>query len=187
MHLATFAFTLPEAAKAVSGMRRRYPVFQEAGEAMRPLAVDVGYRLDGMEALRFAPSGESSAEADPESGGSGFEKTRFRVEPGAAPDLFPLDRPERARRLRRIRGQGECSESMKQDRGPGRADTVILICARCGGRFPGPGVPRNGRIYCCDKCAARRTARKMLRKLPVINALVGAGAALDWLWGRGQR
>lgn len=59
-----------------------------------------------------------------------------------------------------------------------------LTCTRCGGHFAAPGVARKGRIYCCDKCAAGPSVGNMLRMLPVIGALLGAGAALGWLAGR---
>lgn len=60
-------------------------------------------------------------------------------------------------------------------------------CARCGGRFPGPGIAANGRVYCCDKCAAGPSARNMLPMLPILAALIGAGAVLGWLAGRSRR
>lgn len=57
----------------------------------------------------------------------------------------------------------------------------LQTCSRCGGRFPGPGVERQGQIYCCDKCAQgprRMLPRMMLRLLPIIVLLVGSGTLI---------
>lgn len=60
-------------------------------------------------------------------------------------------------------------------------------CARCGGRFPGPGVEQHEHIYCCDKCA-RGPKGMMLRRLPMAALLVVGGAALGAFacWQRGN-
>lgn len=50
-------------------------------------------------------------------------------------------------------------------------------CARCGGRFPGPGVERDGKLHCCDMCA-EGPKRMMPRILPIAALLIGAGALL---------
>lgn len=60
-----------------------------------------------------------------------------------------------------------------------RWDDAMQRCARCGGRFPGPGVERNGHLYCCDKCAAG-AGTMMLRMLAMASAFVGIGAAPGW-------
>ena len=51
-------------------------------------------------------------------------------------------------------------------------------CARCRGRFPGPGVEREGRVYRCDLCAAglRGMARKRMR--PMWAVILGVAAGL---------
>lgn len=57
----------------------------------------------------------------------------------------------------------------------------MRTCARCGGRFPRPGITKDGKVYCCDKCAAGPMAmmpRMALRMLPVAALLVGIGAIL---------
>ena len=67
----------------------------------------------------------------------------------------------------------------------------IEECARCGSRFPTPGVEHQGRHYCCDRCAmgpsSRRKARMMVRMAPMLVGLVGAGAFAGWLAARGSR
>lgn len=35
-------------------------------------------------------------------------------------------------------------------------------CAMCGGQFPGPGVEREGRFYCCDRCARGKRMKAMM-------------------------
>lgn len=60
-------------------------------------------------------------------------------------------------------------------------------CARCRGRFPGPGVERDGKLYCCDKCAAGPNPKMMLfRMAPMALMVLGAGALAGWLAGRRQ-
>jgi GH15 family glucan-1,4-alpha-glucosidase len=60
---------------------------------------------------------------------------------------------------------------------------VMRTCARCGGRFPAPGVERNGRVYCCDKCADG-AGRMPLRMLVGAGVCFGLGAALGWAASR---
>ena len=63
--------------------------------------------------------------------------------------------------------------------------------ARCGSRFPAPGVEHQGRHYCCDRCAMgpspRMKARMMVRMAPMLVGLVGAGAFAGWLAAHGSR
>lgn len=54
-------------------------------------------------------------------------------------------------------------EGIKRTTAFAHADGAMTTCDRCGGRFPGPGVPQNGRTYCCDKCAVGPGAKNMLR------------------------
>lgn len=35
-------------------------------------------------------------------------------------------------------------------------------CAMCGGRFPGPGIQREGQVYCCDRCAQGKKMKAMV-------------------------
>lgn len=61
----------------------------------------------------------------------------------------------------------------------------LETCARCSGRFPGPGIGMEGKVYCCDCCAAGvghgvSAGRWMAtRMLPVVALLFGAGT-LGW-------
>ena len=53
---------------------------------------------------------------------------------------------------------------------------VMQKCAMCGGRFPGPGVEREGKFYCCDRCAhPSRMKAKMLLEFggPLLGGLAG--------------
>lgn len=51
---------------------------------------------------------------------------------------------------------------------------TMHICARCGGKFPHPGMEKNGKLYCCDKCA--EGPKGMIPKmLPMILGLLGLG------------
>ena len=64
-------------------------------------------------------------------------------------------------------------------------------CARCGSRFPAPGVEHQGRHYSCDRCAMgpspRMKARMMVRMAPMLVGLVSVGAFASWLAARGSR
>lgn len=58
---------------------------------------------------------------------------------------------------------------------------LMQTCARCGGHFPGPGVERDGKIYCCDMCAAgpkQMWPRMALRMLPIAAVLLGVGVLI---------
>lgn len=63
----------------------------------------------------------------------------------------------------------------------------VEACARCGSRFPSPGVEHRGRLYCCDRCAMGPSPRMMVRMAPMVVGLVGAGAFAGWLAARGSR
>lgn len=62
----------------------------------------------------------------------------------------------------------------------GRAIDTPISCSRCGGRFPSPGIHRNGQIYCCDKCAEGPDKKMMARMLIPAVGLVLFGSALGW-------
>jgi hypothetical protein len=63
----------------------------------------------------------------------------------------------------------------------------VEACARCGSRFPSPGVEHRRRLYCCDRCAMGPSPRMMVRMAPMVVGLVGAGAFAGWLAARGSR
>ena len=78
-------------------------------------------------------------------------------------------------------------ESIAMTKGSSDMDGAFTTCDRCGGRFPDLGIPRNGRVYCCDKCAAGPGAKDRIRMQSAATALVGLGAVLDWSAGRARR
>lgn len=47
-------------------------------------------------------------------------------------------------------------------------------CARCKGKFPGPGIEKERKIYCCDKCA-RGEKKMMLKVIPAALGVFGLG------------
>jgi hypothetical protein len=50
----------------------------------------------------------------------------------------------------------------------------MQVCARCKGKFPGPGIEKEGKTYCCDKCA--KGSKKMLFTfIPVLLISIGIG------------
>lgn len=54
------------------------------------------------------------------------------------------------------------------------AGGAVENCDRCGGRFPGPGLALNGRVYCCDKCATGpRLMMILMTAIPVAGLVVG--------------
>lgn len=66
-------------------------------------------------------------------------------------------------------------------------DKDLSVCDRCGGRFPGKGVRANGRIFCCDKCAAGPGVRKMIHMLIPATAFAIFGAIVGWSAARIRR
>jgi hypothetical protein len=66
-------------------------------------------------------------------------------------------------------------------------DGAFKTCDRCGGRFPGPGISRKGRIYCCDKCAAVPGVDERIRMSSAAATLIVFGIALGWSAARSQR
>jgi hypothetical protein len=57
----------------------------------------------------------------------------------------------------------------------------MQTCVRCGGHFPGPGVQHDGKVYCCDKCAAgpkQMLPQMLLRMLPMAAFFMTVGVLL---------
>jgi len=57
----------------------------------------------------------------------------------------------------------------------------LKSCARCGGKFPGPGIEIEGNPYCCDVCAtgeghAEARERRSVGRWIVALFLLSAGA-----------
>ena len=117
----------------------------------------------------------------------------------------PGPNSDTARPLRTIRSLGSRSKTEERKVSSDRPQGVPLAammsgevcspeveeCARCGSRFPTPGVEHQGRHYCCDRCAMgpspRMKARMMVRMAPILIGLVGAGAFVGWLAKRDNR
>lgn len=56
----------------------------------------------------------------------------------------------------------------------------MKVCARCKGKFPGPGIEKEGKVYCCDKCA--RGPRRMIPKMiPAVLGIFGLGFLAGYL------
>jgi hypothetical protein len=53
-------------------------------------------------------------------------------------------------------------------------------CARCKGKFPGPGIEKNGKVYCCDKCA-RGAKQMMFKVIPAVLRVFGLGFLIGYL------
>lgn len=50
----------------------------------------------------------------------------------------------------------------------------MKVCARCKGKFPGPGIEKEGKVFCCDKCV--RGFRGMAPKvIPAVLGVFGLG------------
>lgn len=57
----------------------------------------------------------------------------------------------------------------------------LLICARCGGEFPGPGVQQEEALYCCTVCAAGELpVRRGMKWFGMATAAAAAGALTAW-------
>ncbi|WP_300441903.1 hypothetical protein [Christiangramia sp.] len=50
----------------------------------------------------------------------------------------------------------------------------MKTCARCKGKFPGPGIKKNEKVYCCDKCARGRK-KMMFKVIPAALGIFGSG------------
>lgn len=59
-------------------------------------------------------------------------------------------------------------------------------CAMCGGRFPGPGIENEAKVYCCDKCADfhQHKSHMVAAMAPKVLGVLGIGALLGYLIGR---
>jgi hypothetical protein len=79
---------------------------------------------------------------------------------------------------------GERSVPLSAIRSGEKCDSEIEECARCGSRFPAPGVERQDRVYCCEKCAMGPSLRVKAVMLPLLASLVGAGALIGWMAAR---
>ena len=58
------------------------------------------------------------------------------------------------------------------------SQATLQTYARCGGVFPGPGINKEGKSYCCGQCAQGpmgKLPRMMSRMLPVALLVMGAG------------
>ncbi len=62
----------------------------------------------------------------------------------------------------------------------------MKACAMCGGRFPGPGIESEGKVYCCDKCADyhQHKSHMAAAMAPKVLGVMGIGAILGYLIGR---
>jgi hypothetical protein len=50
----------------------------------------------------------------------------------------------------------------------------MKTCARCKGKFPEPGIEKNGKLYCCDKCA-KGPKQMMFKVIPAVLGVFGLG------------
>jgi hypothetical protein len=66
-------------------------------------------------------------------------------------------------------------------------DSDLLVCDRCKGRFPGPGVRFNKRTYCCDNCAKGPGVKNMIRMLVPATGLAICSAVVGWYAARIRR
>jgi hypothetical protein len=53
-------------------------------------------------------------------------------------------------------------------------------CARCKGKFPGPGIEKNGKVYCCDKCA-KGPQRMIVKFIPAVLGVFALGFFTGYL------
>ncbi len=65
----------------------------------------------------------------------------------------------------------------------------MQICAMCRGRFPGPGIENEGKLYCCDKCADyhRHKLHMAAAMAPKLLGILGVGAVAGYFLGRSRR
>ena len=65
----------------------------------------------------------------------------------------------------------------------------MQTCAMCGGRFPGPGIEKEGNAYCCDKCADYHLHKLHMAAAmaPKVLGILGIGALIGFFIGRNRR
>lgn len=93
------------------------------------------------------------------------------------------------RGIRVVENGNECRSGVKDHKTTDLAagdDGTTCVCARCGGRFPAPGVESGGKAYCCDKCARGPGYRPFL-VLAGAGVLFGLGGACGWAAARRRR
>lgn len=61
-------------------------------------------------------------------------------------------------------------------------------CAMCGGKFPGPGIEAEGKLYCCDKCADydQHKSHMVAAMAPKLVGILGVGAFIGYMIGRNR-
>ncbi len=59
-------------------------------------------------------------------------------------------------------------------------------CAMCSGKFPGPGIEAEGKLYCCDKCADydHHKSHMVAAMAPKLVGILGIGALIGYMVGR---
>lgn len=64
-----------------------------------------------------------------------------------------------------------------------RSSTTMQECVNCGGLFPGPGVSRGRKIFCCDMCVHQFEvhAPGMLRRGLKLLGIAGLAAGIFML------
>lgn len=62
----------------------------------------------------------------------------------------------------------------------------MKACERCKGKFPGPGIEKEGKVYCCDKCA-KGPGRMMPIIIPAVLGAFGLGFLAASLVQRNSR
>ncbi len=62
------------------------------------------------------------------------------------------------------------------------------VCAMCSGRFPGPGIENEGKLYCCDKCADyhQHKFHMVAAMAPKMIGILGVGAIVGYIIGRNR-
>jgi len=63
---------------------------------------------------------------------------------------------------------------------------AMHTCAMCGGKFPGPGMEIEGKLYCCDKCAdfGEHKTHMIAAMAPKVAAVFTLGACVGYIVGR---
>lgn len=62
----------------------------------------------------------------------------------------------------------------------------MQTCAMCAGRFPGPGIQNQTKVYCCDKCADyhQHKLHMLIAMAPKLVGVLGVGAIVGYLVGQ---
>ncbi|MBT9568243.1 MAG: hypothetical protein IV085_08080 [Thiobacillus sp.] len=70
-----------------------------------------------------------------------------------------------------------------------RITESMHTCSMCGGKFPGPGIEEEGKLYCCDRCAdfGQHKTHMLAAMAPKVAGVLALGLVAGFVLSRGTR